>query len=86
MLPCRQDCSLRNILQINKRQLADHNQAREDLDDMCYHEPARHQEVTAKLNVVNGMLRDKLAGAHRLILCIEFGCDICHPDQGVAYE
>ena len=50
------------------------------------HEPARRQEVTEKLNVVNGMLRDKLAKARRLILCIEFGCDICHPDQGVAYE
>ena len=86
MPPCLQDCSLRNILLIKKRQLADLNQAREDLDDLCYHDPTRHQEVTVKLNVINWMLRDKLAEARRLILCIEFSCDICHPDQGVAYE
>ena len=61
-------------------------QAAQDLDDLVYHEPARCQEVTEKLNVVNRMLRNKLAEASQLILCIEFGCDICHPDQGVAYE
>ena len=54
-------CTLRNILQINKGQPRDLNQVREDLDDLCYHEPARCREVTAKLNIVNEMLRDKLA-------------------------
>ena len=86
MLPCNYNCSLCDILQINRRQLADLNQVREYLDDLCYHEPTRHQEVAAKLNIVNGMLRDKLAKARHLILCIKFGCYICHPDQGVAYE
>ena len=69
-----------------KRQLADLNQVREHLDNLCYHEPTRHQEVTTKLNIVNGMLRDKLAKARHLISSIEFGCDVCHPDQGMAYE
>ena len=32
------------------------------------------------------IIRDKLAEPRHLILCIEYGCDICHPDQGVAYE
>ena len=86
MLPCHYDCSLHDILLIKKRQLADLNQVRENLDDLCYHIPARHQEVTTKLNIVNGMLRNKLAEARHLILCIEFGCDVCHPDQGMAYE
>ena len=57
---------------------------REDLDDLCYHKPARHQEVEAKPSIVNEMLRDTLAEARHLILCIEYGCDMCHPDQGVA--
>ena len=86
MLPCNYNCSLCDILQINKRQLADLNQVREYLDDLCYHEPTCHQEVTAKLNIVNGMLRHKLAEARHLISSIEFGCDVCHPDQGMAYE
>ena len=76
MSPCHYDCSLGDILLIKKRQLADLNQVRENIDV-----PARYQEVTTKLNIVNGMLRDKLAEAHHLILCIEFGCD-----QGMAYE
>ena len=42
--------------------------------------------LAMKLPIVNGKIREKLAEARRLILCIEFGCDICHPDQGVAYE
>ena len=86
MLPCHYACTLRNFLQIKKRQLVDLNQVREDLDDLCYHEPNRHQEVTAKLNIVNEMIHDKLDMARHRILCIEFGCNICHPNQGVAYE
>ena len=66
MSPCNYNCSLCDILQINKRQLADLNQVREYLEDLCYHESTCHQEVTAKLNIVNGMLRDKIAMARRL--------------------
>ena len=39
MSPCHYACTLCNFLQIKKRQLADLNQVREDLDDLCYHEP-----------------------------------------------
>ena len=86
MSPCHYACTLRIFLQIKKRQLADLKQVREDLDNLCYHEPVRHQEVTAKLDIVNEMLLNTLAKAHHLILCIELGCDIYHPDQGVVYE
>ena len=77
---------LRSILQITTSQLACLNQTRDDLDDLVYHVPARRQEVAEKLGIVNRKIREKLAEARRLILCIEFGCNICHPDQGVAYE
>ena len=86
MTLCCQNYSLRSILHFNKSQLDRLNQAREDLDDLVYHVPAHRQEVTKKLNVVNSKIREKLAETRRLILCIEFGCDICHPEQGVAYE
>ena len=86
MLPCHYACTLCDFLQIKKRQLADLNQVREDLDDLCYHKPNRRQKVTAKLNIVNEMIHDKLDEARHLILCIEFGCNICHPNQGAAYE
>ena len=86
MPSCRQTCSLRSILQITVGQLACLNQTRNDLDDLVYHVPARRQEVAEKLAIVNGKIREKLADARRLVHCIELGCDLCHPYQGVAYE
>ena len=86
MPPCHYDCTIRNLLQITVGELANLNQVREDLDDLCFHEPNRHLEVTAKLNVVNEMVKNKMAEARKLILCIEFGCHLCHPKEGVVYE
>ena len=86
MPPCHYACTIRDLLQIKMGELANLNQVREDLNDLCFHEPNRHQEVTAKLNVVNEMVLNKLAEARHLILCIEFGCHLCHPEQGVAYD
>ena len=56
------------------------------LDDLVYHVPACCQEVAKKLAIVNGKIREKLADARQLVHCIELGCDLCHPHQGVAYE
>jgi hypothetical protein len=86
MPPCHYDCTIRDLLQIKKGELANLNQVREDLDDLCFHEPNRRQEVTAKLNVMKEMVQNKLAEARHLILCIEYGCYLCHPEQGVAYD
>ena len=79
-------CTLRDIQKINTGQLCDLNQAREDLEDLCHHEPARRQEIMAKLQIINDKLRDKLARARHLIHCIENGCDVCQPDNGVPFE
>ena len=80
---CRQDCILRDIYRITMGQLHDLNQVQEDLEDFFYHEPARLDNIMAKLRIVNNKLREKLARAHHLIYCIENGCDVCYPDDGV---
>ena len=61
-------------------------QAREDLKELGHHEPARRMEIMAKLQTINNILRDKLARARHLLYCIENGCIICHPDNGVSFE
>ena len=86
MSPCYQKCTLRDIQKINTGQLRNLNQTREDLEHLCYHEPAQRQEIMAKLHIINDKLRDKLARARQPIYCIENGCDICHPDHEVPFE
>ena len=61
-------------------------QLREDLEDFFYHEPARLDNIMAKLRIVNNKLREKLAKARHLVYCIENGCDICYPDDGVLFN
>jgi hypothetical protein len=85
-LPCHYDCTIRNLLQITVGELANLNRVSEDLDDLCFREPNRHLEVTAKLNVVNEMVKNKMAEARKMILCTEFGCYLCHPEEGLIYE
>ena len=60
MPPCHYACTIRDLLQIKMGELANLNQVREDLDDLCFHEPNRHQEVMAKLNVVNEMVKKQV--------------------------
>ena len=39
-----------------------------------------------KTRIVNDKIREKLARARHLIYCIENGCDVCYPDDGVLFE
>ena len=59
---------------------------RKKISKTCHHESARRQEIMAKLQIINDKLRDKLARARHLIHCIENGCDVCQPDNGVPFE
>jgi hypothetical protein len=86
MPPCHYDCTIRNLLQITVEELENLNQVREDLDDLCFHEPNRHLEVTAKLKVVTEMEKNKMAEARKMIICTEFGCYLCHPEEGLILE
>ena len=67
-------------------QLNDLNQVRMDLEDILQLEPAHLHEFMEKTRIVNKKIRQKLARARRLIYCIENGCDVCHPDDGVLFE
>jgi hypothetical protein len=43
-------------------------------------------EVTAKLKVVTEMEKNKMAEARKMIICTEFGCYLCHPEEGLILE
>ena len=86
MSPCHHICILRDIQKINTGQLYDLNKVREDLEDLCHQEPARHHEIMEKIQIINEKLRKKLARAHHLIYCIENSCNVCYLDDRVLLE
>ena len=55
---------------------------------MClsFNEPGRLAEVTAKLKAVTEIEDKKMAEARILITYTEFGCELCHPEEGLILE
>ncbi len=86
MPPCLQDCTIRNLLKIAMKELDNLNHVREDLDDLSFNEPGRLAEVTAKLKAVTEIEETKMAEAQKLIIYTEFGCELCHPEEGLILE
>ena len=86
MPQCQQNCTLRDIQKLNTSQLHDLYQVRENLEDLLHHEPARLQEITEKTRFVCDKIREKLTRTRHLTYCIERGCDVCYPDDGVQFE
>ena len=86
MPPCLQDCTIRNLLKIAMKELDNLNHVREDLDDLSFNEPGRLAEVTAKLKAVTEIEENKMAEAQKLIIYTEFGCELCHPEEGLILE
>ena len=86
MPPCLQDCTIRNLLKIAMKELDNLNHVREVLDDLSFNEPGRLAEVTAKLKAVTEIEENKMAEAQKLIIYTEFGCELCHPEEGLILE
>jgi hypothetical protein len=86
MPPCHQNCTIRNLLKLAKKEIDNLDLVREDLDDLCFNEPGRLAEVTAKLKVVAEIKDRKMADARTLITYTEFGCELCHPEVGLILE
>ena len=86
MPPCLQDCTIRNLLKIAMKELDNLNHVHEDLDDLSFNEPGRLAEVTAKLKAVTEIEENKMAEARKLIIYTEFGCELCHPEEGLILE
>ena len=86
MPPCLQNCTIRNLLKIAMKELDNLNHVREDLDDLSFNEPGRLAEVTAKLKAVTEIEENKMAEARKLIIYTEFGCELCHPEEGLILE
>ena len=86
MPPCNQNCTIRNLLKLAKKEIDNLDLVREDLDDLCFNEPGRLAEVTAKLKAVTEIEETKMAEAQKLIIYTEFGCELCHPEEGLILE
>ena len=67
MPPCHQNCTIRNLLRLAKKELDNLNRVREDLDDLGFNEPGRLAEITAKLKAVAEIEDRKMAEARTLI-------------------
>jgi hypothetical protein len=52
-------------------------------DDLRFNEPGHLAEVTAKLKAVTEIEETKMAEAQKLIIYTEFGCELCHPEEGL---
>lgn len=39
-----------------------------------------------KLQIINDIQKEKLKDAWHLLSCLEKGCEVCFPDEGVKYE
>ena len=86
MPPCLHNCTIRNLLKIAVEELENLNRVREDLDDLRFNEPGRLAEVTAKLKAVTEIEETKMAEAQKMIIYPEFGCELCHPEEGLILE
>jgi hypothetical protein len=86
MPPCNQNCTIRNLLKLAKKEIDNLDLVREDLDDLCFNEPGRLAEVTAKLKVVAEIKDRKMSDARTFIIYTEFGCELCHPEVGLILE
>ena len=86
MPSCYQNCDVRTLLWAKETKINKGKQVLSDLDDLCFFEPHRYQEVLTKMAIVREMIAKTLDEAREVILKIAHGCDICHPaHQPAAY-
>ena len=83
---CKEDCLLRVILEKTTRRIQFNCELIADLSDLQHNEPGRLHEVVTKLQIINDVRKEKLKDARHLLSCLEKGCEVCFPDEGVKYE
>ena len=83
---CKEDCLLRVILEKTTRRIQFNCELIADLSDLQHNEPGRLHEVVTKLQIINDVQKEKLKDARHLLSCLEKGCEVCFPDEGVKYE
>ena len=83
---CNKECLLRSILEKTVKRIQLYNEIENDLSDLLHNEPARIVEIITKLQTTNIVLKEKLKDAQHLLHCLENGCEVCFPDEGVKYK
>ena len=76
-MPCTIDCNSRRLLFSIEQKLTKLNQTKTWLEDLCYNEPHRREEVIQKTNVVDNMIVKSVAEAGVLVNQIARGCQDC---------
>ena len=78
MSPCKQSCSLRNLLRTIESKIAKLKETNYDLDDLLYHQPHRRQEVETKTAIVDSMLNNSQTEEEEIKTRIAHGCKNCN--------
>ena len=81
MSHCLYSCELREQLRNKESKVNKLKEVLNDLDDLEYFQPHRHQEVVTKKSIVNEMIENALSEARQLIVRIAHGCEKCNPEE-----
>ena len=81
MLHCLYSCELQEQLRNKESKVNKLKEVLNDLDDLEYFQPHRHQEVVTKKSVVNGMIENTLSEARQLTVRIAHGCEKCNLEE-----
>ena len=72
---------LRDQLRSKESKINKLKQVLDDLDDLRFFQPHRHQEVEVKTAIVNEMIEKSLTDARQLLVRIAHGCEKCNPEE-----
>ena len=81
MLHCLYSCELQEQLRNKESKVNKLKEVINDLDDLEYFQPHRHQEVETKKSIVNEMIENTLSEARQLIVRIAHGCKKCNTEE-----
>ena len=76
-MPSTLNCNNRRLLLSIEEKLTKLNQTKIWLEDLCFNEPHRREEVIQKTNVVDNMIVKSVAEAGVLVNQIARGCQDC---------
>jgi hypothetical protein len=76
MPSCYQNCDLRTLLRAKETKINKLKQVLSDLNDLCFFESHRYQEVLTKMVIVREMIEKTLDEARDVVLQIVHGCEI----------
>ena len=85
-IACNNGCLLRSILDETVKKIQLYNEIENDLSDLLHNEPTRIVVIITKMQTMNAVLKEKLKDAQHLLHCLQNGCEVCFPDEGVKYE